>query len=422
MSENRILVLNRLKKLILSIGPAFFVVGYTIGTGSIVTMASAGSRYGMEMLWVLILACVFTYVLLEAYGKYSLFTGEGALYGIKKHITGGRYISFVVLVGLIFVEILALVGIMGILTDLIHDWTGMLFGGGGWNPVWVAIGISLIIYGLLLIGKYSLFEKVLIFFVGIMGLSFLMTMFIVPPDPVEVIKGMIPSIPEGVNVVLLIAAIVGTTFTAPTFVVRSIIMKEKKWNLNQLKHARNDAASGAIIMFLISMAVMAAAASTLYVAGRPVDKVVTMVKLLEPLLGKFAISVFVMGIVGAAMSSMIPILMLAPLLISDYKNTPVKYKGISFRMLSGGALLFGLIVPILKFKPVFAMIVSQVFQVFLLPIVVVAMIYLINRKDLMKEYKASLLMNISLVIIFIFTTILSWQAVAGLINTFGKTV
>jgi Mn2+/Fe2+ NRAMP family transporter len=147
-----------------------------------------------------------------------------------------------------------------------------------------------------------------------------------------------------------------------------------------------------------------------------------MVKLLEPLLGKFAISVFVMGIVGAAMSSMIPILMLAPLLISDYKNTPVKYKGISFRMLSGGALLFGLIVPILKFKPVFAMIVSQVFQVFLLPIVVVAMIYLINRKDLMKEYKASLLMNISLVIIFIFTTILSWQAVAGLINTFGKTV
>jgi len=88
MSENRILVLNRLKKLILSIGPAFFVVGYTIGTGSIVTMASAGSRYGMEMLWVLILACVFTYVLLEAYGKYSLFTGEGALYGIKKHITG----------------------------------------------------------------------------------------------------------------------------------------------------------------------------------------------------------------------------------------------------------------------------------------------------------------------------------------------
>jgi Mn2+/Fe2+ NRAMP family transporter len=68
------------------------------------------------------------------------------------------------------------------------------------------------------------------------------------------------------------------------------------------------------------------------------------------------------------------------------------------------------------------MIVSQVFQVFLLPIVVVAMMYLINRKDLMKEYKVSLLMNISLVIIFIFTTILSWQAVAGLINTFSKTV
>lgn len=412
-------MLKRLGNLIISVGPAFFVVGYTIGTGSIVTMASAGSRYGMSMLWVLILACIFAFVLLEAYGKYSLFTGEGALYGIKTHIRGGCYISLVVLVGLIFVEILALVGIMGIITDLIHDWTGMLFGGSGWNPVWVAIAISIIIYSLILMGKYSLFEKVLILFVGIMGLSFLMTFFIVPPDASAFVKGIIPSIPEQANAAILIAAIVGTTFTAPTFVVRSILMKEKKWDAGQLKHAKKDAAIGAVMMFLVSMAVMAAATSTLYIMGRPVDKVITMVELLEPLLGRFAISIFVMGILGAAMSSMIPILMLAPLLISDYQNKPVKYKGPQFRILTGVAILFGLVVPIFKFKPVFAMIVSQAFQVFLLPIVVLAMMYLINRKDLMKGYKASLWLNVSFVLIVLFTLIISYQAVVGIIESFG---
>lgn len=412
-------LLKRIGKLIVSVGPAFFVVGYTIGTGSIVTMASAGSRYGMSMLWVLILACAFAFVLLEAYGKYSLFTGEGALYGIKKHIWGGRFIALIVLVGLIIVEILALAGIMGIITDLIHDWTGMLFKGKGWNSVWIAIVISIIVYSVLLIGKYSIFEKILIIFVGIMGLSFLMTMFIVPLDPKEFANGIIPSIPEKTNAAILIAAIVGTTFTAPTFVVRSILMKEKKWDRGQLKHAKKDAAVGALIMFLVSMAVMSAAAGTLYIMGRPVDKVVTMVELLEPLLGRFAISVFVMGILGAAISSMIPILMLAPLLISDYQNKPVIYKGATFRILSGVAILFGLTVPILKFKPVFAMIVSQAFQVFLLPIVVLAMMYLINRKDLMKGYAASLWMNISLVFIVIFTLIISYQAVVGLIESSG---
>ncbi len=416
------LILRRLGKIIVSVGPAFFVVGYTIGTGSIVTMASAGSRYGMSMLWVLILACAFAFVLLEAYGKYSLYTKEGALYGIRKHIRGGRYIALAVLVGLIFVEILALVGIMGIVTDLIHDWTGMLFKSEGWNPVLIAIGISSIIYGLILMGKYSLFEKVLIIFVGIMGLSFLLTFIIVPPDASEIIKGVIPSIPEEANAAILIAAIVGTTFTAPTFVVRSILMKEKKWELGQLKHAKKDAAIGAIMMFLVSLAVMAAAASTLYIIGRPVDKVIIMVELLEPLLGRFAISIFVMGIVGAAMSSMIPILMLAPLLISDYQNKPVKYRGITFRILCGAAILFGLVVPILKFKPVFAMIVSQVFQVFILPIVVLAIMYLINKKDLMNGYKASLWLNISLAFIFLFTLVISYQAVVGLLESFGNII
>jgi Mn2+/Fe2+ NRAMP family transporter len=401
------------------VGPAFFVVGYTIGTGSIVTMASAGSRYGMSMLWVLVLACAFAFVLLEAYGKYSLYTGEGALYGIKTHIKGGRIISLTVLVGLIFVEILALVGIMGIITDLIHDWTGMVFKGKGWNRVWIAIIISIFIYAILLIGKYALFEKILIIFVGIMGVSFMMTMFIVPLDPKEFANGMIPSIPEKANAAILVAAIVGTTFTAPTFVVRSILMKEKKWDQGQLRHAKKDAAIGALIMFLVSMAVMAAAASTLYIMGRPVDKVVTMVELLEPLLGRLAISVFVTGILGAAMSSIIPILMLAPLLISDYRNIPVKYMGASFRILSGVAILFGLTVPILQFKPVFAMIVSQAFQVFLLPIVVLAMMYLINRRDLMKESRAGFWLNTSLVIIIIFTLIISYQAVIGLIESFN---
>ncbi len=409
-------LLKKIVAAILSLGPAFYVVGYTIGTGSIVTMASAGSKYGMAMIWALLLACISSYVLLRAYGRYTIVTGEGALYGIKKHIKGGKYISVILLISLVFVEVLALIGIMGIVTDLIHSWTAMLYGGEGWNVIMVAVVIIVLIYGVLLLGNFTLFEKILIVFVAIMGISFLMTLFVTPIDIADLTAGFIPSIPEGANTAILLAAIVGTTFTAPTFVVRGILMKEKKWDLSQLKHSRKDALQGVVMMFLISGSVMLVAANTLFPRGISIDEVVVMVRLLEPLLGRFANSIFVVGIIGAALSSIIPILMLAPLLLSDYKNTKVKYKGKSFRIISALVLLSGLLVPLFGARPIEVMIFSQVFQVFILPIVVIAMWYLINRKDLLKENVAGSLMNVGFVFMLLFTFVITYVAIVGLIE------
>ena len=65
-------------KKILNFGPAFMAVGYTIGTGSVTAMIVAGSTFGMQLLWVLILSCLFSVALVHAYGKYYLVTGNGS--------------------------------------------------------------------------------------------------------------------------------------------------------------------------------------------------------------------------------------------------------------------------------------------------------------------------------------------------------
>ena len=54
------------------VGPGLFLLGYNIGTGSITTMAKAGADYGMTLFWALILSCLFTYILMVAYGKLTL--------------------------------------------------------------------------------------------------------------------------------------------------------------------------------------------------------------------------------------------------------------------------------------------------------------------------------------------------------------
>ncbi|MGI6572092.1 MAG: Nramp family divalent metal transporter [Fermentimonas sp.] len=413
-------VFRRLKNFIISVGPGFFLVGYTIGTGSVVAMASAGSRYGLSMLWALALSCIFSFVLLEAYGRYAVVTGEGALYAYKKHFKFlGQPLAIITMIGLIIVEILALIGIMGVISDMIHEWSIILFDGNGWSHLWIAVGIIILMYILLLSGEYSFFEKIMIIFVSIMGLSFFLTMFIVLPDPTEIAKGLIPTIPKEINAPLVISALVGTTLTAPTFVVRSVLMKEKKWTIGQLKEQRKDAVVASVMLFLISGSIMACAAGTLYVMNKPVEEVITMVTLLEPLLGRFALSIFLMGILGAALSSILPIVMLAPLLIGDYKNKPVNYKGPLFRILTITGLLFGLIVPILGARPVFVMLLSQLFQIFVLPIVVIAIAYLLNKKDLMGRHKAGIGLNIGLLLTLIFSLIISYESILGLKSSFA---
>ena len=418
--QSRNNILTRLWRLIILVGPGFFLIGYSIGTGSVVSMASAGSRYGMSLLWALILACVFSFVMLEAYGRYTLVTGESALYSYRKLPVLGRTAAIVTLIGLVFVEVLALAGIMGILSDLICEWFKMLAPGIAWAPLWIAIFIIIGIFIFLWIGKYTFFEKILIIFVSLMGVSFILTMFLVIPDPVEMVKGAVPKLPHDPNVSMLISALVGTTLTAPTFVMRSIIVKEKGWTISDLKAGRRDAFFAALFMFIISVSIMACAAGTLYIASKPVEDTIQMVKLLEPLAGRFALSVFICGIIGAGLSSIIPITLLAPLLIGDYRGSPVNMKSKMFRILCGIALLFGLVVPVFQARPVFAMIVSQCFQILVLPIVTVSIIYLLNRKDLMGQYKAGPWLNGGLLATLLFSLFITYQSVIGLVNYLGK--
>jgi manganese transport protein len=213
---------------------------------------------------------------------------------------------------------------------------------------------------------------------------------------------------------------VGTTLTAPTFVMRSILVKEKGWKLKDLKVQKMDAATGAFLMLLVSGSIMVCAAGTLFVRSRPVETVIQMVQMLEPLAGPFAMTIFMLGIFGAAMSSIIPIAMLAPVLIGDYRGRLLDMKGKLFRILAGVVVLCGLIVPLAGANPVWAMILSQTCQIFPVTLVSVAIMYLLNRKDTMGEHKAGPFMNIGLLGTIVFSLLISYASIHGLVELIKK--
>ena len=64
--------------------------------------------------------------------------------------------------------------------------------------------------------------------------------------------------------------------------------------------------------------------------------------------------------------------------------------------------LSGLIVPLIGGKPVWILIASQALSPFIMPLITLFLLILLNRSDIMKEYKISIWMNIALGATFIF--------------------
>jgi manganese transport protein len=410
--------LKRIWLMMLAIGPGIFCVGYTIGTGSVTAMAKAGSEYGMQLLWVLVLSVLFALVLMEAYGRYAVVTGETAIYSIRRKIRYGKILAIIIVAGVVVGQWNSLTGILGLSANAIYELIHLFFPVTASENYWIVLGIAVflivVLYGLLMVGRYSFFEKILIVFVSFMGVSFLISMFILFPEPKEIIVGLKPTIPKIPGGRLMVAAFVGTTMAAPTFVVRPLLMKGKGWGRENTREQSKDALFSAILMLVISTSIMITATGALFHDGKIIQKVLDMVYTLEPVAGKFAMAIFVIGILSAGLSSIFPILMVAPLLIADYHDGKLDTNSRQFRILTAIAAFFGLIVPIIGANPIIAQIVTQVANVFILPVVIGTIIYLVNNKEFMGDHRAGIVLNAGLICALIFSFFITYNGIIAL--------
>ena len=421
-NPSKISFLHRIWLMLLAIGPGIFCIGYTIGTGSVTAMAKAGSEFGMQLLWVLVLSVLFAWILMEAYGRYAVVTGETAIHSFRKKIRRGKILAIIIVIGIVMGQWNSLTGILGLSANAIYELIHLFFPATPSENYWVVLGIAVflivVLYGLLLVGNYSFFEKILIVFVTFMGVSFLISMFIVFPDPFEIASGLKPSIPQVPGGKLMVAAFVGTTMAAPTFVVRPLLMKGKGWGKENTSDQSKDAFLSAVLMFVISASIMITATGALFHEGKTIERVLDMVYTLEPVAGKFAVAIFVLGTLCAGLSSIFPILMVAPLLIADYRNGELDTNSKQFKILTAIAAVFGLIVPIIGANPIVAQIATQVANVFVLPLVIGAIIYLVNNENDMGNKKAGTFLNIGLVCAFIFSCFIAYNGVLALYELF----
>ena len=391
------------------------MVGYVIGTGSVTTMSVAGASYGMSLVWTLVLASLFTHIMFSAISKTTMVSGNTMLANFRSHFGGP--VTLFIMMALVLTQIASIIGVMGIVTDVLREWSRPYTANGeGISRIASGAVFTVLLLYLFWNGKHRFFLRVLSLLVALMGISFLLTAVVATPDPRMMLSGIIPKIPETGNPQLLIAGMVGTTLASVCLFSRSIVIKEEGWKPSHLPMAYRDSLISVILLLIINSAIMACAAGTLFMEGAPVERAIDMVRTLEPLAGRFAVSAFVAGIIAAGLSSLFPNYVLGPWMISDFFGKPRDLSKRGYRILVLVTASFGMVVPVFGGSPVQIMIASQAVSPLIMPLITSFTWLLLLKKDFVGEYRNGPWMNIGLGVTVLFTLYMLWIAVTGFLS------
>ena len=168
----------------------------------------------------------------------------------------------------------------------------------------------------------------------------------------------------------------------------------------------------ALIMLFLSGIIMAVAAGTLHIMELKLDRTLDLIHLLEPIGGKVAALIMIVGITGAGLSTLFPVILIAPWLICDYTGQPRKIHSPMFRILGLVGLLFCFGTVFLDMQPPGLLILSQALAACILPAAVIPLLVLINNRKMMGEHKARWPMNIMLGLVSVFALVTTYFAFA----------
>ena len=404
------------------VGPGIYCLGYTIGTGSVTSMAVAGSSYGMTMLWVLGLSCFFSIVMIEASGRFASVTGKGLLFTIKKEFFLGGIFSWVIIAGILIAQWFAITAILSLCSNLAYQILRMIFISlpeeNRTGTIIIAFFFISSIFCLLKVGRYDFFEKILVAMVALMALAFFITLILVPPELHLVLEGFYFRLPKEEGGLFMGAAFVGTTMAAAAFIARPLFIKGKGWGKDRINTQRNDAIFSGVLMFAVSASIMAVATTVLFLQGQKIESVIDMLALLEPLAGSAGALLFALGTLCAGLSSIFPAAMILPIMLADREKGNLDTSSPRFRKLVLYACLFGMIVPILGWNPVITQIATQIAGVFILPLSVACIAFLVCNKQLMGTYVPDWKGKILIIFAFFFACTASIAGIVALWNFF----
>jgi Mn2+/Fe2+ NRAMP family transporter len=223
---------------------------------------------------------------------------------------------------------------------------------------------------------------------------------------------------------VMVVGLIGTTITPwMQFYLQASIV-EKGITRRQWRISRWDVISGCIITDVIAFFIVLACAATLYVSGyRNITDAAEAAVALRPLAGQFAYLLFAVGLVNAALLSAAILPLATAYNICEgmgfesgvnkrFSEAPAFYWLYTLLIAGGAGVVLIPQLPLLKL-----ILFSQVANGIVLPFLLVMMLILVNRTELMGDYRNSRIANViawaTSVTIIVLTIAMVWTTATG---------
>lgn len=406
-------MLNRIKKVLKSIGPGFIIASVVLGPGSITVASRIGSEHGYAFLWVIVLAAI----------SMMAYTAMGARYGvvnkrsILQTITDNYGRWFAILIGIsafISASSFQFGNNLGIGIGM-REITGV--DERVWPVAFTALGIILIFFAKNL---YKAIEKLMMVMVMIIIISFIFNLTLTKPELVPLVKGFLPG-SFGLGQLDVIAALVATTFALQAALYQSYLVQDKGWKLKSLKKSLRDSYMGVFMLSLISVLVIITSAAALAPHGIVVNSAADMAKQLESLFGSYAKIVFSLGLCAAAFSSLMVNSVIGGGLLADGLGLGRSMNEKMPKVFTIGILLLGMLIAVFfEGNVIYALIMAQASTIFAVPLIAIGLYLVLNNKEIMGDYRNNKWQNTLAIFGFILISIMVYYMYTKLIGFLGS--
>ncbi|MEZ6010955.1 MAG: Nramp family divalent metal transporter [Hyphomonas sp.] len=375
----------------LPFGPGALVAAAFIGPGTVTACTLAGAHFGYALIWALVFATFATIVLQDMSARLGIAgrMGLGEALVAPGTPPALKWASVAL--------VLAALALGNAAYEAGNLSGGALGAGAAFGLpreaqrliVWI---LALLAGAVLVIGRYKLLERLLIGLVLLMSLAFAGSLILVRPDPSALAGGLVPHLPEGS--LLTAIALIGTTIVPYNLFLHAASVREK-WPEGgevALKHASADTRVSIGLGGLISILILATAAASLFGSGMVIANAADMAAGLEPAYGPAARLLVGIGLFSAGLSSAVTAPMATAYAVCEVSG--LAKSGRAFRGIALGVLAIGTLVASLGLKPVNLILIAQVANGILLPIVAVFLIVTMNRKSILGDHVNGLWSNL----------------------------
>jgi Mn2+/Fe2+ NRAMP family transporter len=364
------------------IGPGIITASVDNDAGGITTYTIAGAHFGFSLLWTLIPITVALIVVQEMCARMGVVTGKGLSDLIRENF------------GVKLTVLLILVLIVANLGNTMAEFAGVaasmeIFGVSKYIAVPIAAAL---VWVLVVKGTYSLVEKIFLIASSFYA-TYIVSGLLAHPNWGEVAsKSVVPSISFNPGYIGMVIGLVGTTI-APwmQFYIQSAVV-EKGVKLSEYKYTKWDVIMGCLVTDLVAFFIIMTCAVTIFPAGISVDTAAQAALALVPLAGQYSGWLFAFGLFNASVfaASILPLATAYTVcegmgwdtgIDKKFRDAPQFYTLYTLIIIVGAAIILVPGAPLITI-----MLLSQVLNGMLLPVILVFMLLLINNKKLMGKH------------------------------------